>query len=262
MKIRSVGKIQSGKKSIAKKGMSEYNKKIVDELLPKKKEEGHFTEVDIMSGERWEGKPVDEEAVSKTNEYNLKNERLLRALDEAYSNDLIATSEGYWSEEYLDKLVEQGFLENKHKLKDDSKIQVYWISKKGLDLLKESNQNYSLSKQRKEDLELTQLGQFYGTTQYYNVMGTRVTDGVNYVMDNGYSWLVTDALAVLRTHPKVRGQEFVVVKMVNEANGGCSVRYEDGNGNVLYKQKYDITDAKVDVKMYFENGVLLLPRER
>lgn len=182
MKIRSVGKIGTGKKSIAKKGMSEYNKKIVDELLPKKKEEGHFTEVDIMSGERWEGKPVDEEAVSVTPE--------------------------------------------------------------------------------KEDLELTQLEQFYGTTQYYNVMGTRVTDGVKYVMDNGYSWLVTDALAVLRTHPKVRGQEFVVVKMVNEANGGCSVRYEDGNGNVLYKQKYDITDAKVDVKMYFENGVLLLPRER
>ncbi|GAG90306.1 unnamed protein product, partial [marine sediment metagenome] len=50
--------------------------------------------------------------------------------------------------------------------------------------------------QRTGDRELKDLGQFTGTTQYYRVFGVNVTDGVKYVMDNGYAWLVTDAIAV------------------------------------------------------------------
>jgi hypothetical protein len=113
----------------------------------------------------------------------------------------------------------------------------------------------------KEDKNLTQIDQFYGTTQYYNVMGTRVTDGVKYLMDNGYSWSVTDAVGVLQAEPKVMGEEFVSIKLKRNATGGCVIRYEDGNEKLLYQQKYDYTDAKVDVQMFYENGVLLLPSE-
>ena len=113
----------------------------------------------------------------------------------------------------------------------------------------------------KEDKNLTQIDQFYGTTQYYNVMGTRVTDGIKYLMDNGYGWMVTDAVAVLRAEPKVMGEEFVSIKLKRNATGGCVIRYEDGNEKLLYQQKYDYTDAKVDVQMFYENGVLLLPSE-
>ena len=49
----------------------------------------------------------------------------------------------------------------------------------------------------KEDLELKDLGQYYGTTQYYNIMGVNITDGVEYIMKNGYSWFVTDTIAVI-----------------------------------------------------------------
>lgn len=113
----------------------------------------------------------------------------------------------------------------------------------------------------KEDRYLTNINQFYGTTQYYDVMGTRITDGVKYLMDNGYSWAVTDAVAVLQAEPKVMGKEFVSVKLMRNATGGCVIRYEDGNEKLLYQQKYEHTDAKVDVQMFYENGVLLLPSE-
>ena len=60
----------------------------------------------------------------------------------------------------------------------------------------------------KEDLELKELANYRESDHYYNVMGVNITDGVGYVMQNGYSWAITDAIVVLKMKPKVRAEEF------------------------------------------------------
>ena len=110
------------------------------------------------------------------------------------------------------------------------------------------------------DLSLSELEQFSGTEGYHKVspFRTLVTDGVAYVMQNGYSWFVTDALAVIEF--KLRGQEFLSVKL--KVRGGVAdMVIDDGNGRVLHRRHYKVTDAKRDVSLFWENGVLLLSGE-
>jgi len=111
-----------------------------------------------------------------------------------------------------------------------------------------------------EDLELKELNSFTGTEHYYNVMGALVTDGVKYIMDNGYSWFVTDALAVIKT--KFRNKEFLSIKLqVNKEKQDATMLITDGNDNVLYKQYYKYTNAKIDLTLFFTDNVLLLSNE-
>jgi hypothetical protein len=112
------------------------------------------------------------------------------------------------------------------------------------------------------DLELKALSQFYGTQHYYDVLGVNVTDGVKYVMDNGYSWFVTDSIAVIRGVPKVRAEPFLVVKLKRVGKSEADLIIDDGNENVLHTQHYRYTDAKKDLKLYCEDNVLMLPSER
>jgi hypothetical protein len=114
------------------------------------------------------------------------------------------------------------------------------------------------------DLELKQLGQFYGTEQYYNVLGVSVTDGVKYIMNNGYSWFITDAIAILKFRhkfPKLRNQPFLAVKLKLPARNEADLIIEDGNYNRLYRQHYDFTDAKKELTLFYTDNVLMLNSE-
>lgn len=112
----------------------------------------------------------------------------------------------------------------------------------------------------KADLELKELGGFIGTQEYHRVLGALVTDGVNYVMKNGYAWFVTDALAVIVGKPRLRAQPFLSVKL-RQKRSEANLIIDDGNGNVLYRQHYGFTDAKRDLTLFWEEGVLLLASE-
>lgn len=118
--------------------------------------------------------------------------------------------------------------------------------------------------QKTVDLELTELPYFTGTDQYYRVLGTLVTDGIKYIMDNGYSWFVSDALAVIICKRRIRKQRFLTVelRMRNCKKSMANLVITDGNNNVLYRQTYAYTNAKQELKLYFENGVMMLPSER
>ena len=117
------------------------------------------------------------------------------------------------------------------------------------------------------DLELKGLGSFIGTQNYYAVLGANVTDGVKYIMDNGYSWFVTDAIAVIKFRdkfPKLRNQPFLSVKLVllgDVARWEADLIIEDGNYNQLYKQHYDFTDAKRELTLFYTDNVLMLSNE-
>lgn len=109
-----------------------------------------------------------------------------------------------------------------------------------------------------DDLELKELEQFCGTEQYHKVMGLNATDGVAYIMQNGYSWFVTDAVAVIRT--KLAGQEFLSIKLeVNDSKAKMLIT--DGNDLILYTQDYEYTDAKRNLSLYCTDGVLMLNSE-
>ena len=116
-----------------------------------------------------------------------------------------------------------------------------------------------------KDLELKELEQFSGTEKYYGEMGVNLTEGVHYIMENGYAWLVTDMLAVIKSaeNPKVNSgviDGFLTIKLKVDGRQ-ATAQIEDGNGHVLYSQEYKWTDAKRDLVLYFTDNVLMLANE-
>jgi hypothetical protein len=119
----------------------------------------------------------------------------------------------------------------------------------------------------KEDLELKALHQFNGTTKYYEYIGMTVTDGIVYLLQNGYSWFVSDAVFTtyfdIRIKQYLKKDKFLVIRLkVNRKNKTAIVTFEDGNNNVLVTHFYNHTDAKVkELVLYYVNGVLMLSNE-
>lgn len=111
-----------------------------------------------------------------------------------------------------------------------------------------------------DDLELKDLGQYYGTQQYHKCyLGVLATDGVAYIMSNGYSWLVTDAISVIKT--LLKNQEFLVIKLELLENSKARMIITDGNDNILYEQNYEYTDAKRKLTLFYQNNVIMLSGE-
>lgn len=110
------------------------------------------------------------------------------------------------------------------------------------------------------DLELKKLDMFYGTENYYKFfLNTLITDGVKYVCDNGYSWLVSDAVSVIKT--KKLNEDFLVIRLKLDGQGGAEMIIDDGNGNVLYRQRYSYTNAKRELKLFYSSNVVMLSNE-
>jgi hypothetical protein len=115
------------------------------------------------------------------------------------------------------------------------------------------------------DLELKDLNQYYGTQEYHQVNvllpGVKATDGVKYVMDNGYSWFVTDSLIACKMIPKLKREEFLSIKLKLMGKNGAVMIITDGNERELYVQKYSYTDAKQELHLFFVGGVVMLTGE-
>jgi len=121
----------------------------------------------------------------------------------------------------------------------------------------------------KDELALSDLEEFYGTEDYHGVkpFRTPVTDGVRYIMENGYAWLVTDVLAILEK--KYKHEPFVSVKLkLSEVPNDKSVTVtcDDGNGKILHTQRYEYSSAQRNLTLYWEGDenfhVLMLCGER
>ncbi len=115
-----------------------------------------------------------------------------------------------------------------------------------------------------EDLELKGLGQFIGTEHYYKVFGVYVTDGVKYIMENGYRWLVTDAIAVIKYQKQVKKylekDRFLSIKLHLLEDYKARVTFEN-NDKIIYTQNYDFTDAKREITLFYVDNVLMLNSE-
>jgi len=111
------------------------------------------------------------------------------------------------------------------------------------------------------DLELKALNGFIGTQNYWRHMGVNLTDGVKYIMDNGYAWFVTDTIiAIAKTH-NLLIQPFLTINLKLTGNNTADLIIEDGDYNELYRQHYEFTDAKRELKLFFTDNVLMLNSE-
>jgi len=113
-----------------------------------------------------------------------------------------------------------------------------------------------------DDLDLKYLENFIGTQKYYHgYLGVNLTDGVAYISNNGYSWLVTDAISVIKT--KLVSEEFLCIKLEILGDSKARMIVTDGNDKTLYEQNYDYTDAKRNLKLFYDknSNVLMLSGE-
>lgn len=112
---------------------------------------------------------------------------------------------------------------------------------------------------------LPELETFIGTQQYHKeaLFPDKYTDGVAYVMENGYAWLVTDALSVINhfANGDLKEQEFLCIELRLLNHNEADLVITDGNEKELYKQHYGYTDAQVELKLFWADGVLLLAGE-
>ncbi|MBI4959829.1 MAG: hypothetical protein HY915_10080 [Desulfovibrio sp.] len=108
----------------------------------------------------------------------------------------------------------------------------------------------------------TYLDQCNGSDELFfdPLFGRRVqyTTGVKVCRDNGCNWLI---VAILSHLPTFRGEDFVVAELT--INGkSANLIFSDGNDRILAKQAFQYADAPCNLTFYFENGVLMLDRER
>jgi len=114
-------------------------------------------------------------------------------------------------------------------------------------------------KEKNEDLELKDLESYTGSEKLYRVMGVNVTDGVKYIMENGYSWFVTDAIAVIKE--KFQNEPFLSIHLRLEWGKYAYMEMSDGNGHLLYSYRYNYTPAKREITLFYVDNILMLRGE-
>ena len=117
------------------------------------------------------------------------------------------------------------------------------------------------TEQIKDDLELKYLDGYTGSEGYHKIQlypNINLTDGIGYVMNNGYSWFITDMLAVISI---LKEEEFLSIKLKINKDKTATAEITDGNEKVLYTQGYEWTDAKINLNLFFTNNVMMLSQE-
>lgn len=119
--------------------------------------------------------------------------------------------------------------------------------------------------EKREDLELKDIGQFSGSEEYHKINpfnpNQKGTDGIRYLEENGYGWFVSDMAVAIGMKPNLRNEEFLSIKLKVNPDKSALATIDDGNGHVLYKQEYQYTDAKKDLKLFYRDNVMMLPGE-
>lgn len=121
----------------------------------------------------------------------------------------------------------------------------------------------TLTAEEKEFLE-NGLAQMIGTTQYYQhwTKLLKHTDGVQFLAEYAKAYWLIDLVASYQTKANIRQVPFQLWELkVLDSKGVVTMR-EDTNAPVLVKQVIEYTDFPLsEIKLYVENGVLLLPSE-
>ena len=101
-----------------------------------------------------------------------------------------------------------------------------------------------------------------GSEHYYkDYMGLLKTDGVMMMEQIAKcGWLISDIAVIAKLN--LKAEEFLTIIIEVSDDHKAVVTYDDGNGNVLFQQKYEYTDFPVgSMKLFYSHGVLMLPEE-
>ena len=112
---------------------------------------------------------------------------------------------------------------------------------------------------------IAELAQFTGTEHWYRhqiARGVLYTDGIQYVAERaGAYWLVDEVALAQRGVPALDGEEFQVWTLIVDGTAAI-LRCGDGNGRVLLEKRIEYTDfPESGIKLYFTDGVIMLPGE-
>jgi hypothetical protein len=111
------------------------------------------------------------------------------------------------------------------------------------------------------------LSQFYGTEEYHrwSILFPRfvLTDGAKYLAEQAGAYWLMDAIA---SYKQRYVKEGFAVAHLKKAKKGWVLTIDDGNDNVLAKQKIEYSDFPLDeIKLYaVQSGdlwVMMLPTE-
>ena len=114
------------------------------------------------------------------------------------------------------------------------------------------------------------LQHFSGTDMFYRIplTRTRFTEGIKYLVEAAECfWLVTDTSIIAKTLSKENRFITIDFKRLSEEerqqlNCAATITYGDGNGTVLERHKYMVTDFPLEeLRLYFIDNTLLLPSE-
>ena len=111
--------------------------------------------------------------------------------------------------------------------------------------------------QSPQPLTEADLAQFTGTSTYYqHSLGVQYTDGVHYI-DAIASWQIDP-----RVHRDPMLQQIQFWKLVVNDDRSALLVCERDEGDVAVSQEISFTDFPLkQVRLYFQNGVVLLPSE-
>ena len=111
----------------------------------------------------------------------------------------------------------------------------------------------------------SELAQFTGTTQWYRhtlARGIFYTDGVHFIAERAGAYWLVDEIALSQINaPALKGEEFQTWTLIVDAKAAV-LRCDDGNGRVLLEKRIGYTDfPEPGIKLYFTDGVIMLPGE-
>jgi hypothetical protein len=111
-----------------------------------------------------------------------------------------------------------------------------------------------------------ELAGFTGTEEYHTFSGLYpgyyITDGVKYAADNyGLYWFL-DIICSYQLQDNVKNEPFQLWTLKRTVNDAFIVTADDGNGNILQKQKIPYSDFVMDqFNVYLVDKIILLPSE-
>jgi len=110
------------------------------------------------------------------------------------------------------------------------------------------------------------LAQFTGSENWYRhsiVRDVLYTDGARHVAQTaGAYWLIDEIALAQRYEKRVGAEEFQHWKLTVKADHSATLACDDGNGNVVYSKRIELTDFPLpEIVFYFTNKTLLLPSE-
>jgi hypothetical protein len=121
--------------------------------------------------------------------------------------------------------------------------------------------------QSPQPLTEADLAQFTGTSTYYqHPLGIQYTDGVYFLAERGGAYWLIDAIASWQGDSRVSRdpmlQQIQFWKLTVNDDQSALLVCERDEGDVAVSQEIPFTDFPLkEVKLYLQNGVVLLPSE-